>query len=201
MMLGCWPSLHSTSSSPAKSRWSFSEANSAGRSAHTASLNKVQAKQLRLLSLKWNFHISQRMHCTGITFALCLCVINVQYLHMSASACMSVCQSYLSASWWLRSFYCHPSWSWLWLPGLETVVSLTQWIKDGNRRRKYLNIHKVHEEPKHLAKVALSNDIFKLYVLPLQDWIGEGLWGWFGPPCQGQSSWVKLQNSLLTLGV
>lgn len=53
----------------------------------------------------------------------------------------------------------------------------------------------------HLAKIALSNDVFKLYVLPLQDRIGEGLWRWFGPPCQGQCSRVKLQNSLLTLRV
>lgn len=41
---------------------------------------------------------------------------------------------------------------------------------------------------KHLAKVSLSNDIFKLYVLPLKDWIGEGLWRGLWPSCQGQSS-------------
>lgn len=41
---------------------------------------------------------------------------------------------------------------------------------------------------KHLAKVALSNDIFKLYIFPLQDWVGEGLRGGLGPSCKGQSS-------------
>lgn len=78
MMLGCWPSLHSTSSSPAKSRWSFSDANSAGRSAHAASLNKVQAKQLQLPSSKGRVHISQRTCCTGINLALCdTCILSV----------------------------------------------------------------------------------------------------------------------------
>lgn len=34
-MFGCWPNLQRTSSSPAKSLWSFSEANSAGGAAQT----------------------------------------------------------------------------------------------------------------------------------------------------------------------
>ena len=47
---------------------------------------------------------------------------------------------------------------------------------------------KVRRGSKHLAEVALSDDIFKLNVLPFEDWIGEGLWGGLGSSCQGQSS-------------
>lgn len=65
--------------------------------------------------------------------------------------------------------------------------------------KKIYNIQKAHWESKHLAKIALSDDILKLNVLPLQDRIGEGLWGGLGPPGQGQSSRVKLQNGLFTL--
>lgn len=41
---------------------------------------------------------------------------------------------------------------------------------------------------KNLAKVAFSDNIFELYVLPLKDWISQRFWGGLGPSCESQSS-------------